>query len=279
MAGAVVNIILDPIMIFGLLGCPRMGITGAAVATVIGQIVGAMLGLYFNITRNREIHVSFKGFRPDGKIIKQIYAVGVPSILMSSIGSVMTYGFNRILMSFTATAAAVFGVYFKLQSFVFMPVFGLNNGMVPIVAYNYGARKRERIVTVIKLSIIYAVGIMLLGTALFQFFPRALFMMFNATPEMLAIGVPALRIISTHFVLAAFCIVFISVFQALGEGLESLFISTARQLVVLLPVAWLLSRTGSVDAVWWSFLIAEGTALVISAAFMKRLYDRKIKNL
>ncbi|MDR3265444.1 MAG: MATE family efflux transporter [Synergistaceae bacterium] len=277
MTGAVTNIILDPIMIFGLLGFPRMEVAGAALATVIGQTAGACLALWFNLRKNHEIKLSVKGFRPDLGIMKRIYAVGLPSILMASLGSVMTYGLNRILISFTPTATAVFGVYFKLQSFVFMPVFGLNNGMVPIIAYNFGARKKERIIGTIRLSLMYAVGIMLLGLAVFHIFPHELLRMFNATPEMIAIGVPALRIISLHFLFAGFCIVSLSVFQALGNGMESLFVAGSRQLLLLLPAAWLLSLTGFVNATWWSFPIAEGATLVLCVIFLRRVYNKKVK--
>ncbi|MDR1949823.1 MAG: MATE family efflux transporter [Spirochaetaceae bacterium] len=277
--GAVANIILDPIMIFGLFGFPRMEVKGAAIATIFGQTLATLIALYFNLTKNHEVKLSFRGFRPDGRVIKSIYRVGLPSILMQSIGSVMTYGFNRILISFTATAAAVFGVYFRLQSFVFMPVFGLNNAMVPIIAFNYGAKQKTRIIKTIKLSLMYAVAIMVCGFILFELIPDKLLMMFNATAEMLSIGVTALRIIAIHFLLAGFCIVLISVFQALGDGLESLVVSFVRQLIVLLPAAWLLSRLGSVDMVWWSFPIAEVAALIISLILIKRMYDKKIKML
>jgi Na+-driven multidrug efflux pump len=276
-AGAVTNIVLDPIMIFGLFDFPKMGVSGAAIATVIGQTVAALIALFFNLKVNHEIKLSFKGFRPDGKIIKTIYAVGAPSILMQSIGSVMTYGLNLILLSFTATAAAVFGVYFRLQSFVFMPVFGLNNAMVPIIAFNYGARSKERIVKTIKLSAVYATSIMIIGFLAFEIFPDKLLMLFNATPEMLAIGITAMHTIAIHYLFAGFCIVFMSVFQAMGNGMESLFVSVARQLVVLLPAAWLLSLTGSINDVWWAFLIAEGASLILSSFFIMRIYKQKIK--
>jgi putative MATE family efflux protein len=277
--GAIVNIILDPIMIFGLLGCPAMGVAGAAAATVIGQTIAAGIAFYFNLRRNHDISISFIRFKPSAAIAKMIYHVGVPSVLMMSIGSVMTYGFNRILLPFTATAVAVFGIYFKLQSFIIMPVLGLNNGMVPIVAYNYGAKSKERIITTVKLSMVYAVSIMALGFVLFQIFPKRLLSLFNASAEMLVIGVPALRIISLSFLLAGFCIIFTSVFQALGNGMYSLIVSIARQLLVLLPVAWLLSLGGLVQAVWWAFPIAECASLVISIVLIKRLYDKKIKYL
>jgi putative MATE family efflux protein len=277
--GAIINIILDPILIFGLLGFPKMGVTGAAVATVIGQAIAMMLAVFFNITKNHEIKLSLKKFKPDGSIIKAIYSVGIPSILMMAISSLMTYGINRILISFTATATAVFGVYFKLQSFVFMPIFGLNNGMVPIIAYNFGAQRKDRIIKTIKLSVLYSVCIMLIGLVVFQFIPDKLLMMFNASNDMLAIGVPALRTISLSFLFAGFCIVMISSFQALGNGLMSLIVSIIRQLVVLLPVAYLLSLSGSLNAIWWSFPIAELVALILSAIFMKHVFNKEIKNL
>ena len=275
--GAVTNIILDPIMIFGLLGCPKMGVSGAAAATVIGQCLGAALALFFNIRYNREVRLAPRGFRPKLAIIRRIYAVGLPSILMASLGSLMTYGMNRLLISFTSTAVAVFGVYFKLQSFIFMPIFGLNNGMVPIIAYNYGARKRERIVQTVKLSVAYATSIMLLGAAAFHFFPGALLAQFNATPELLAIGVPALRIISVHFLFAGFCIVSLSVFQAMGNGTESLIVAVSRQWLLLMPIAWLLSLSGDINAIWWTFPITEIATLMLCAFFMRRLYNSKIK--
>ncbi|AFA47322.1 MATE family efflux transporter [Acetobacterium woodii] len=273
--GAIINIILDPILIFGLLGFPQMGVAGAAIATVVGQCTAMLLAIYFNLTKNHEIKLSIKEFKPDWKIIKVIYSVGFPSILMMAIGSIMNYGLNSILMGFTATAAAVFGVYFKLQSFVFMPVIGLNNGMVPIIAYNYGARNKDRVTKTIKWSIFYAVTIMLIGLAIFQLMPEKLLLMFNASDDMLAIGIPALRTISFSFLFAGFCIVMISSFQALGNGLLSLIISVVRQLVVLLPVAYLLSLSGSLDAVWWSFPIAELAAFILSALFMKYLLNKE----
>ncbi|MDR1966787.1 MAG: MATE family efflux transporter [Synergistaceae bacterium] len=277
MTGAVTNLILDPIMIFGLFGFPRMEVAGAALATVIGQAVGASIALCFNLRINREISFSVRGFRPSAAIIRRIYAVALPSIMMASLGSVMIYGLNRILISFTATAAAVFGVYFKLQSFIFMPIFGLNNGMVPIIAYNFGARKRVRIIETVKLSLMYALGIMLLGTCVFHIFPRELLGMFNATQDMMFIGVPALRIISTHFLFAGFCIVSLSVFQALGNGTESLIVAVSRQLFLLLPIAWLLSLSGSVNAIWWAFPITEGVTLVLCFVLIRRVYFNKIK--
>lgn len=281
--GAVINIILDPILIFGLFGFPRLEVAGAALATVIGQICGASLSLYFNLTRNPDIQLSFRKFRPSGSIIGGIYSVGLPSIAMQSIGSVMVFGINQILIAFTATATAVFGVYFKLQSFIFMPVFGLNNGMVPIVAYNYGAQKPDRIIKTIKLSILYAVSIMLLGFLAFQLVPDVLLSMFVAegdtTGDLLTIGVPALRVISLSFLFAGFCIVCSSVFQALGHGVLSLVVSVVRQLVVLLPAAFVLSRIHGLDTVWWSFPIAELFAVTLCALFLRRVYRKEIKGM
>ncbi len=273
--GAIINIILDPILIFGLYGFPRLEAAGAAVATVAGQIIAAVLAVILNQKVNREVQLQMKGFRPDGRVIGQIYRVGVPSIIMQSIASVMTYGMNLILMAFTSTATAVFGVYFKLQSFIFMPVFGLNNGMIPIIAYNYGADNRERVVRTIRYSILYAVSIMAVGTLVFHLFPADLLTMFKASGTMQQIGVPALRIISVSFIVAGYCIVCGSVFQALGNGVYSLMVSIARQLFVLLPVAYFLSRLGNVNYVWWSFPIAEMASLVMSTIFLIRIY-RKI---
>jgi putative MATE family efflux protein len=278
-AGAVMNLVLDPIMIFGLLGFPRMEVAGAALATVIGQFVGAALALFFNLRVNRDIRLSPKDLRLNLEIVKRIYAVGLPSIMMGSLGSVMIYGFNRILLSFTSTAAAVFGVYFKLNSFIFMPVFGLNNGMVPIIAYNFGARNRERIMRTIRLAVTYAAVIMLTGMAVFQIFPDKLLLMFNASGDMLRIGVPALRIIGIHLPFAGFCIAFLSIFQALGNGMESLLMAGSRQLLFLLPAAWLLSLTGDVGAVWWSFPAAEVASLAVGTFFIRRIYAEKIKTM
>ena len=248
--GAIINIILDPIMIFGLFGFPKMGIAGAAAATVIGQILAAVLSVFINHHKNHEVTVSIRGFRPHGHTIKRIYSVGVPSIIMASISSVMTYGMNLILIRFTETATTVFGVYFKLQSFIFMPVFGLNNGLVPIVSYNYGARRPKRINAAIKYSVIYATLLMLIGTVAFLLIPQTLLSMFNASAKLIEIGVPALRIISLSFLFAGFAIICSSVFQAMGNGMLSLYVSVGRQLVVLLPAAFLLAQTGVLSAVW-----------------------------
>ena len=280
--GAIINIIMDPILIFGLFGFPRMEVAGAALATVLGQILAACLSIFFNLTRNHDIQFQFRSFRPDVRIIARIYSVGIPSIIMQSIGSVMVFGMNKILISFTTTATAVFGVYFKLQSFVFMPVFGLNNGMVPIVAFNYGARRPDRIMKTIKLSITYAVGIMLVGLMIFQFAPDVMLNLFRAegdSGDMLTIGVPALRIISLSFLFAGYAIVCSSVFQALGHGVLSLTVSVVRQLVVLLPVGFLLSLTGKLELVWWAFPIAELFSLTLCTVFLRRVYLHEIKPL
>lgn len=277
--GAVTNLILDPILIFGWFGLPAMGITGAAVATVLGQIISAVFGFWLNIKKNPEIQLNMKELVPDGAVIKKIYSVGIPSIIMGSIGSVMTYGMNLILMGFSSTAAAVFGVYFKLQSFIFMPVFGLNNGMVPIIAYNYGAKKKDRMLRTMKLAIMYAVGIMFVGFLVMQIFPVQLFSLFEASADMLAIGVPALRSISISFLFAGFCIIAGSTFQALGNGMLSMIVSIARQLVVLLPVAYLFSLTGNLNLIWLAFPIAELMSVVLSGVFLYRMYQKVIKPL
>lgn len=272
--GAVANIILDPIFIFGLFGLPKMGVAGAAIATVIGQFISCAVGIYLNLRKNHEIHIHIKNVLPNRYILKSIYIVAIPSILMISIGSIMIFYMNRILDSYTPTAIAVFGVYFKLQSFIFMPVFGLNNGMIPIIAYNYGARNKQRIHQTIKLSVIAAVVIMLAGFAAFQVLPYKLLALFKASDNMIAIGVPALKIISFSFLLAGYNIVTSSVFQALGNGMYSLIISVVRQLVVLLPAAFLLSRTGELNHVWLAFPIAEIVALALCTAYLIRILKK-----
>lgn len=277
--GAIVNIILDPILIFGLLGLPAMGVVGAALATVIGQTVAGVLAVILNQKKNLEVRISMKGFRPNGQIIGQIYAIGVPSIIMQAIGSIMNYGMNCILISFTSTATAVFGAYFKLQSFIFMPVFGLNNGVIPIIAFNYGAAKRDRVIKTIKHSVYYAVGIMIVGLILFQTIPSTLLMMFDASETMLAIGVPALRIVSLSFLFAGFCIACGCAFQAMGYAFYSMIVSVARQLVVLLPVAFFLASFGNVNLVWWAFPIAELMSLAMTTICMIRLYKNVISKI
>ncbi len=277
--GAIINIIMDPILIFGLLGFPKLGIQGAAGATVFGQIVAMLLAMYFNHAKNHDVKVHFKGFKPHGRTIRMIYAVGVPSIIMQSISSVMTFGMNKILISFSETAVAVFGVYFKLQSFIFMPIFGLNNGMIPIVAYNYGARHRKRIMATVRLSIYIAVGIMLAGLVIFQLFTPDLLKMFQADEHMLEIGVPALRIISLSFLFAGYCIIVGSVFQALGNGVYSLIVSVARQLVCILPLAYFFATRLGLHAVWFSIPIAELTSVVLTTLLFRKIYVEKIRGL
>ena len=270
LVGAVINIVLDPVFIFGLCGMPRLGVTGAAVATVLGQMVAAVLAIVMNLKKNPDIHIRPRLIRWDKTVAREIYRVGVPSIVMQSIGSVMTFGMNKILFVFTPTATAVFGAYFKIQSFIFMPVFGLNNGMVPIISYNYGAARPDRVWKTVRLTIFTAVGIMCLGFLAFQTIPDVLLSLFDASAEMTAIGVPALRTISISFLLAGFCIIAGSVCQAIGNPLYSMVVSVCRQLVVLLPAAWLLSRTGRLELVWWSFPIAEIASVTLSTIFLRR---------
>lgn len=278
--GAIINIILDPIMIFGLFGFPRLEVAGAAIATVVGQIVAVIMSFCFNHFKNKEISLSPRGFRPHGRTILFIYKVGIPSIIMQSIGSVMTFGMNKILLMFSSTAAAVFGVYFKLQSFIFMPVFGLNNGMIPIIAYNYGARNKHRIIETARKSVLIAVCIMILGFGLFQLFP-AFFLstLFDASANMLSIGVPALKIISISFLFAGYCIIVGSIFQALGNGVYSLIISAARQLIVILPVAYIFATVFGLSMVWWAIPIAEIVSVILSTLLLKRIYRKVIKPL
>lgn len=271
LTGAITNIILDPILIFGLLGAPKMGVTGAAVATVIGQCVAALVAGFCNHRYNHDVKLKFRGFRLDFHIIGTIYAVGIPTIIMQSIGSVMTYCMNRILIEFSSTATAVFGVYFKLQSFFFMPVFGLNNGITPIIAYNYGAGQRKRMLKTIKLSMLVAFCLTFIGFLCFEGIPQILLGMFNASDEMLTIGVPALRIIGIHYLIAWFCIVSGTVFQALGKAFFSMIVSIMRQLFVLIPAAYILAKLGGLHVVWWSFPIAEVISLMVSSFFLVRI--------
>ena len=278
LAGAVTNLIFDPLLIFGIGFFPRMGIAGAAVATVMGQWVAGALAIFFHLRFNKEIHVSIREFRPNPHLIGIIYSVGAPAIVMQAIGSVMTYGMNLILASFGA-AQTVFGIYFKLQSFIFMPVLGLNNGMVPLIAYNFGAGKRDRILKTVKTAIFYAVCIMLLGVAVMELLPAQLIGFFNATEELVAIGVPALRTICLSFLFAGYCIIVGSVFQALGNGVYSMIVSIARQLCVLLPVAYLLSLSGNVNLIWWAFPIAELMSVAVTTFFFVRIYKKVISHI
>ena len=276
-AGAVCNIVLDPILIFGLLGFPRLEVAGAAIATIVGQFMGAILGLVLNHTKNPEVQLRAASIRPHGATIRDIYAVGIPSIIVQSIGSVMMFGMNRILISFTEAATAVFGAYFKLQSFIFMPCFGLNNAMVPIVSYNYGAGKFDRVRKTVRLTAITAIGIMCIGCALFELIPGTLLGLFSPTDEALAIGKTALRIIGAHFPLAGFSIIAASACQALGKPIYSLINSVCRQIVVLLPTAYLLSLTGRLELVWLAFPIAELVSVLLNSWFLKRTYKASLE--
>lgn len=279
LSGALTNIILDPILIFGMFGFPKMGVTGAAVATVIGQCVAGIVAGTCNHKFNHEVKFEFKEFRPDLEIIGTIYAVGIPSIIMQSIGSIMTYCMNRILIEFSSTATAVFGVYFKLQSFFFMPVFGLNNGITPIIAYNYGARQRKRMTKTIKLSLFVAFCLTFIGFVLFESIPQVLLGMFSASDDLLKIGIPALRTIGVHYLIAWFCIIAGTVFQALGKAIFSMVVSIMRQLVVLIPAAYLLAKFGGLHMVWWSFPIAEIMSFIVSTAFFIRIWRTVIKDI
>ncbi len=278
--GAVINIIFDPIFIFGYFGIEGMGVIGAAYATVLGQCIAAIVGLVLNVKFNPDIKISLKKmFKPSWKIIRRIYAVGVPSILMMAIGSIMSYCMNQILGIFSSTAVAVFGAYFKLQSFIFMPIFGLNNGLIPVLAYNYGARSKERIREAVKFSMKLALSIMIIGTIVFWSIPRLLLGFFDASDYMLSLGVPALRIISLSFPIASLCIAMGSMFQAFSKSKYSLIVSVGRQLVVLIPVAWLLAQTGEVQNVWWAFPVAEVMSLALSVYFYRRINRNIVMNL
>lgn len=278
--GAIINIVLDPILIFGMFGLPEMGVAGAATATVIGQIVAMLFGLYLNQHKNNEIKLKIKGFRPSGEIIKRIYAIGLPSIVMNAVSSIMIFSLNNILAKFSVVAVNVLGIYFKLQSFVFMPIFGLNNGLVPVVSYNYGAANRERIIKAIKVALGIAFGILFLGFLMFQFFSEPLLRgLFDASDSLISVGVPALRIISISFISAAFSIITISVLQSLGKGFSSLVISLIRQLVLLIPVAYLMSLTGNLNAVWFAFPIAEIGSVICSILMFISAYRSIIKKI
>ncbi len=277
--GAITNIILDPILIFGLLGAPKLGVRGAAIATVFGQLLAATLGLIFNIAINKEITLKLKNLKPDFKLIGNIYSIGFPSIIMMAIGSIMNTGMNQILLGFSDTADAVFGAYYKLQSFFFMPVFGLNGSIVPIIGYNFGAGKRKRLISAVKLGILYSEVLMVAGLLVFMIIPDKLLLIFDPSAEMLAMGSVALRIIGIHFPIAAVCIVLGTVFQALNHGMYSMWVSIIRQLVALLPAAFLLSLTGNVDMVWFAFPIAELFSLLMTTIFYMKVYKKTILNI
>lgn len=277
--GAVINIVLDPILIHGRFGLPAMGVAGAAVATVIGQWVAAILAVIFNLKCNPEVHFGLRYIKPNLKIIRAILTVGVPSIIMNGIGSIMNFGMNQILQSFMETATSVFGIYFKLQSFFLMPLFGINNATISIIAYNYGAQKPERITKTLKFACVAALALMCTGTLVFQLLPEQLLDMFNPSEEFLSMGISALRIISINFPVAAVCIALGASFQALGNGMYATIISLCRQLIVLLPVAFLLSLSGNVNLVWLSFPIAEVVSLALTVTFFVRIYRKKIRPL
>ena len=284
--GAVINIVLDPILIFGYFGLPRMEVAGAAVATVIGQIVAFVLAVIMNLKNNPEVQLKLKGFRPDRRLIGRILAIGVPSIIMVAIGSLMNYSFNLVLDGYNAltpglgeTGKTVFGAYFKLQSFIFMPIFGINNAVLAIAAFNYGANQPKRIMQVIRCGALGAAGLMLVGMAAFQFLPDTLLGFFNPDAQMLEVGVIALRIMCLPFIFAGPCIIFSGVFQALGKSMYSMLVSIARQLVVLIPAAYLFSLSGNIDLVWLAFPVAEIASLLVSVFMMVRLYRQKIRPL
>lgn len=274
--GAIINIIFDPIFIFGLFGFPKMGIVGAAVATIFGQTVAMFMALYFNVAKNHEVRISIKKFAVDFKTIVNIYEIGFPSIVMQSAASFMIFQLNNLLASFSTTATAVLGVYFKLQSFVILPVFGLNNSVISIVSYNYGAGKIKRLLKTVKVANIYAFSIMLAGFMLCQILPSQILKIFDASDNMLAIGVPALRIISFSFLIAPFSIVSSGTFQALGKGTFSLIISLIRQLIVILPLSYLLSRIMGMKGVWVAFPIAEIVAGILTIIYLRKLYKNEI---
>lgn len=279
LVGAITNIILDPILIFGYFGLPKMGVFGAAVATVIGQILSMLFAIVIVLRKSHAVKINVRHFKLNKKTVGDIYKVGFPSIVMQSIMSVLTVGLNAILMTFSEAAVAVMGVYFKLQSFVFMPVFGLNQGVMPILGYNYGAQKKKRLMSALKIAAVAATGIMLLGLLLFQLFPDKLLMLFNASEEMLSYGIPALRLISINFIFAGIGIILSNLFQAVGNGVFSLIVSVLRQLVIILPVAYLLSKVIGVVGVWYAFPISEIISFVASLLLFAAIYNKKLKNL
>lgn len=270
LVGAAINMVLDPIMVLGLFGCPRMEVKGAAIATIFGQTVATVIGIVLNIKKNKEINLSLSAIRPHGATAKQIYEIGLPSIFMQAIGSVMNFCMNKILINFTEAATAVFGAYYKLQSFIFMPIFGINNAYIPILSFNYGAKKEDRVRATMKLTFTVSILIMTIGTLAFELIPAQLLGIFSPGEEMLRVGVPALRIIGVHFPVAGFCIIAGSTCQALGKPMYSLIVSIGRQLAVLLPAAYLLSLTGKLDLVWLAFPIAEVASFILSFIFLKK---------
>ena len=277
-SGAIANIILDPILIFGWFGLPSLGVLGAAIATVLGQHLSAFLAIYY-VRRNKEIKIQKKYFKLDKKTVKDIYAVGIPSIIMQAIGTVMTTSLNKILITYGTAAVSVFGVYFRLQSFVFMPVFGLNSGMVPIIGYNYGAKRPKRMMTTIRVGLVVSLIVMTLGFLVFMLIPDTLLSWFNASQEMLDIGMVALPRISLCFISAGICIVLGALFQATGDGYISMIISITRQMIFILPAAYLLGKYFGLDAIWYSFIIAEGSSLILSLFYFRKEYIKRVKPL
>jgi putative MATE family efflux protein len=276
LTGAVINIIFDPILIFGLCGFPRMEVVGAAIATVAGQIVAMGIAIYYNLTKNKEVHFHFRGFRPDRKTIAEIYRISAPAIVMQALNSLMALGVNLILMTVSSTMVAAFGIYIKVQGFIFMPAFGLNNGVIAITAFNYGAKSKKRIEDTFKFGIMYAAAILLAGTVLVHALAARILSLFDASDELLSVGVPALRIISLGYIFAAFSIIAQGVYQALGNGLYSLIITLLRVVILLLPVLYACVRLFDAHHVWWAFILAEGGSSIIAAFLLKRIYSQKV---
>jgi MATE efflux family protein len=279
LSGAITNIILDPILIFGLFGAPRLGVTGAAIATVIGQAFAFLFSFYIIYTKEHDVHINIKKYSFNWNTVKEIYIVGFPSMMMQSIAAILIGGLNAILISFSSAAVSILGIYFRLQSFVFMPVFGLTQGLMPIMGYNYGARNKERMLNALKYGIYIALIIMTIGMIIFLMIPQILLSFFHASDEMLSIGIPALRTISISFPIAAIGILLSSFFQALGIGKYSLYVSFMRQLLIILPLAYILSKISTLNAVWSAFWIAELVATLNSIFLFKKLYENRIKYL
>ncbi len=277
--GAILNIMLDPILIFGWFGLPKMGVAGAAIATVVGQIVAMLIGLWLTIYKLPNIQIHFGGFRPDKKIIQKIYIVGIPAILIQGMTAIMTIGMNMILAPFSDLVVSVFGIYYKLQNFVFMAILGLTNALIPIIGYNYGAKNGDRVIQAIRLSVLLSSGMMLLGTIVFQIFPKQLLLLFDAQQDMLSVGIPALRIISLSFLFAGISMVLCSAFQAMGNGILSLIVTLVRQLILLLPLSWWLARTYGLPETWIAFLIVEVICMGLSFWMMRWIYRNQIQNI
>ena len=279
LVGAAVNIVFDPILIFGYLGFPAMGVKGAAIATVAGQIIALGLAIFFNLSRNREINFRFAGFRPDAKMIGEIYRIGAPAILTQSLNSLMTFGVNFILIGISSTAVAAFGIYIKVQNFVFMPVFGLTNGVIAITAFNYGAGARRRIDDAIKYGLFYAACIMLAGTVLVHLLTHLILSMFDASAELISVGTVALRVISLSYIFAAFVLIAQGIYQGLGNGLYSLIVTLLRVVVILLPLLYVFANLFELSRVWWAFILSEGLSALVGAVLLKQIYLQKVVNI